>query len=36
VGLVAGNTRWGIGSLIIIFAIGGWLLSRVPDQETSS
>jgi len=33
VGLAAGSTRWGIGSLILIFAIGGWLLSRVPDQE---
>ena len=35
-GSLSGNIRWGMLSLIVLFIAGGWLLYRLPLQQTES
>ena len=33
VGRLTGDTRWGVLSILILFIIGAWLLSRVREEQ---
>ncbi|MGW8158598.1 MAG: MFS transporter [Desulfoprunum sp.] len=35
VGRMTGDTRWGVLSILALFAIGAWLLSRVPEDDAN-